>query len=98
VKRKGLLKLIVGSSLVAVLVISIPLVSGCTAPGPTTTDPIKVGVCSTVTGPLTDDGRHHVRAMEVVRDEINAAGVRKACGTCNNGCWQHDAHRASICS
>ena len=75
-KRKGLLKLIVGSSLVAVLVISIPLVSGCTSPAatPTTADPIKVGVASTVTGPLTDDGRHHVRAMEMARDEINAAG------------------------
>jgi len=74
-KRKGLLKLIVGSSLVVVLAISIPMVSGCAGPAaPEEVEPIKIGVASTITGPLTDDGRHHVRAMEMARDEINAAG------------------------
>ncbi len=34
-KRKGLLKLIIGVSLVAVLAISIPLMSSCTSPAPT---------------------------------------------------------------
>jgi len=36
-RRRDLLKLIVGVSLVAVMAISIPLVSGCTAPGPAPT-------------------------------------------------------------
>jgi len=37
VKRKNLLKLIVGASLAVVLVISVPLMSGCAAPAPTPT-------------------------------------------------------------
>ncbi|MDD5591628.1 MAG: TRAP transporter substrate-binding protein DctP [Dehalococcoidales bacterium] len=38
-KSKGLLKLIAGVSLVAVLAVSIPMISGCTTPGPTTPEP-----------------------------------------------------------
>jgi len=36
--------------------------------------PIKVGVGTAVTGVLADDGRHHVRALEMAVDEINARG------------------------
>ena len=36
-KKKGLLRLIVGVSLVAVLAVAIPLISGCAAPGPAPT-------------------------------------------------------------
>ena len=76
-KRKELLKLVVGFSLVAVLAISIPLVSGCTSPAEAPTpvkESIKVGVATTVTGPLDDDGRHHVRGIDMSVDECNIAG------------------------
>jgi len=41
---------------------------------PEEVEPIKVGVGTAVTGVLADDGRHHVRALEIARDEINAVG------------------------
>jgi len=73
-KRKGLLKLVVGSSLVAVLAISIPMVSGCTSPAPEEVKPIKVGIATGLTGGLAEDGTHHVQTLEMARDEINATG------------------------
>ena len=37
-------------------------------------EPIRVGVATAVTGVLADDGRHHVRALQMAVDEINARG------------------------
>jgi ABC-type branched-subunit amino acid transport system substrate-binding protein len=68
--RKILLKMLICFSLVSVLVLSTPLLGSAGEKK----KPIKVGVATTITGPLADDGRHHVRAMEMARDEINAAG------------------------
>lgn len=76
-KKQNLLKLIVGIGLVVVLAISIPLMSGCTNPAGEPTsgeEPIKIGVATDITGVMAEDGRHHVRAMNWVRDQINAEG------------------------
>ncbi len=76
-KRQKLVKLVIGFGLVAILAISIPLMRGCTSPSATPTpgeEPIKVGIATTITGALADDGRMHVRALEMARDRINAEG------------------------
>jgi len=65
--RKISLKMLICFSLVSVLVLSTPLLGSAA-------EKIKVGVASTITGALADDGRHHVRALEMARDKINAAG------------------------
>ena len=36
--------------------------------------PIKVGVATDITGVMAEDGRHHVRAIQMAAAEINAAG------------------------
>ena len=75
--KKSLLKLMIGVGLVVVLAMSIPLMSGCTTPAEAPTpekESIKVGVATTVTGPLDDDGRHHVRGIDISVDECNLAG------------------------
>lgn len=76
-KRKELRKIGVAVSLVVALAIVVPLMSGCLPGKPAAEallEPIKVGVATTITGPLADDGRHHVRGLEMARDKINAAG------------------------
>ncbi|MFQ6093929.1 MAG: ABC transporter substrate-binding protein [bacterium] len=68
--RRTSLKMLICLSLVSVLVLSAPLVGSAGE----NKKPIKVGVATTITGPLADDGRHHVRALEMARDKINAGG------------------------
>lgn len=63
-------KMLICFSLVSVLVLSAPLLGSAGE----NKKPIKVGIATTITGPLADDGRHHVRALEMARDEVNAAG------------------------
>ena len=73
-KRKNLLKLIVGVSLAAVMAISIPLMSGCAAPGPAPTpelEPVKIGYIGFF---ASDIGKNTERAAEIFIDEVNAAG------------------------
>jgi len=77
-KRRSLLRLILGFSLVAVLAVSIPLVSGCTnptaAPGPTPWETIKVGAPLPITGPMAGDGVGYYQGINMAVDEINARG------------------------
>ncbi|MCL4552245.1 MAG: ABC transporter substrate-binding protein [Candidatus Marsarchaeota archaeon] len=44
------------------------------ASGPGTGAPIKIGVATDITGVMAEDGRHHVRAIQMAAAEINAAG------------------------
>jgi branched-chain amino acid transport system substrate-binding protein len=76
VRRNLIPKLIIPITLAVVFAVAVPMVTGCTGPGGPGGEekPIKIGVASTITGVLQEDGRHHVRAMELARDEINAAG------------------------
>jgi len=63
-KKNRLLKLIASVILVAVLAISIPLMSGCAAPAPTPEptptpapgEPIKIGAPLPITGAMAGDG------------------------------------------
>jgi ABC-type branched-subunit amino acid transport system substrate-binding protein len=74
-RRNLIPKLLIPITLAVVFAVAMPMVTGCTgAGGPGETEPIKVGIASTITGVLQEDGRHHVRSMELARDEINAAG------------------------
>ena len=76
-KRKGLLKFIIGFSLVAVLAISIPLMSGCTGPAPApepTAEPIKLGVPVPLTGYMASDGFDSRDGIILAVEDINAAG------------------------
>jgi branched-chain amino acid transport system substrate-binding protein len=56
------------------------LVTACGGGGTTSTTgaaggtPIKVGVATDITGVMAEDGRHHVRAIQMAAAEINAAG------------------------
>jgi len=76
-KRKGMPKLIIPITVVVVLAIAIPMMSGCLPGRPAAeapVEPIKVGIGTAITGLLADDGRHHIRALEIARNEINSAG------------------------
>jgi branched-chain amino acid transport system substrate-binding protein len=59
-------------SLVSVLVLSIPLLGSAVEAKEKKT--IKVGLATFVTGALAEDGRHHVRGMEIMRDYLNDKG------------------------
>jgi len=72
-RRKSVLKLVLGLTLVGVLAISIPLVSSCTAPGmPGTTE--EPWVCGYIGAFDTDVGKSAMRGTEIAVEELNAAG------------------------
>ena len=79
-KRRSLLKLIFGFSLVVVLAVSIPLMSGCTSPTaapeptPTPGEPIKIGAPLPLTGWAAADGQGYYQGLTFAVDEINAQG------------------------
>lgn len=74
--------------LALVMAVSFPLLVGCGGEDATTTTaegtpsdagsagegPIKIGVATDITGVMAEDGRHHVRAIQIATQEINAAG------------------------
>lgn len=71
-KRKNMLKLIVGINLVAAMVISIPLMTGCAAPTPPPeVEPVVIGYV----GSFASDGAlSAMRGAEIAIDEFNEAG------------------------
>jgi ABC-type branched-subunit amino acid transport system substrate-binding protein len=72
VKKRGLLKVIIGFGLVAVLAISIPLVSSCAGPvAPVTEEP---WVCGYIGAFDTDVGKSAMRGTEIAVEELNASG------------------------
>jgi len=77
-KRRSLLRLLLGFGLVMVLAISIPLMSGCTsptaAPEPTPGETIKVGAPLPITGPMAGDGVGYYQGISMAVDEINTGG------------------------
>lgn len=82
-KKKGLLKVIIGVSLVAVLAVALPLMGGCVpappevAPpevAPPEVEPILVGACMPFTGPYASDGYSYWTGFKLAVEELNAAG------------------------
>ena len=70
-KKKGLLKLVIPISLVAVLAVALPLTSGCRPAPPAEVEPVVVGFI----GPFASDvGRSTMRGVEIAVDELNEAG------------------------
>ena len=71
-KKKGLLKLVVPISLVAVLAVALPLASGCRpAAPPAELEPVVIGYI----GPVAkDSGISAMRGAEIAVDEFNEAG------------------------
>jgi len=69
-KRKGLPKLIIGVGLVAVLAISIPMISSC-ARAPAPVEPVVVGFIGSF---ASDTGLSTLRGAEMAIEEYNAAG------------------------
>jgi len=76
-KRKGLLKLIVGSSLVAVLAISIPLMSGCTGAQEPEVKEYNIAFVGPMSGPAAGWGLPGITGLQIMVDEINAEGGLK---------------------
>jgi len=75
VKSKGLLKLVIGIGVVAVLAITVPLMSGCRAPAaPEEVEPIKIGMPYYMTGAMARDGVEIKRGTVMAVEEINSAG------------------------
>jgi len=74
VKRKDLLTLIVGISLVAGLVAGLPLLSGCKQAAPAAVEPIKIGAPDALTGAYAADGILMLNGTIMAAEEINAQG------------------------
>ena len=71
-KKRGLLKRLIGFGLAAVLAISIPLVSSCAGPAaPVAEEP---WVCGYIGAFDTDVGKSALRGTEIAVEELNAAG------------------------
>ena len=73
-KRKILSNLLVAISILVVLALSIPMVTGCRQAKPEEVQPIKVGFAAFRTGLLQEDNRHMERVFQVALAEANGAG------------------------
>jgi len=74
VKRKDLLTVIVGISLVAGLVAGLPLLSSCKPGAPAEVEPIKIGAPDALTGAYAADGILMLNGTIMAAEAINAAG------------------------
>lgn len=76
-RKKSILKVVTGVVLVAVLAIALPLASGCTAPTPEPTpEPktVNIGAIFALTGEAAGWGLPGLTGMNILIDDINAAG------------------------
>jgi ABC-type branched-subunit amino acid transport system substrate-binding protein len=73
-KRRDFLTVIVGISLVAGLVVGLPLMSGCRQAAPVEAEPIKVGAPDPLTGAYAADGILFLNGTIMAAEEINAEG------------------------
>lgn len=73
-KSKELLKLVIGIGLVAVVAITVPLMSGCRPATPEEVKPIKVGLPSPMTGAMAADREEMLWGATMAVEEINSAG------------------------
>lgn len=73
-RRKKLLTVLIGISLVVGLVVALPLMSGCKQAAPAEAEPIKIGAPDALTGGYAADGILMLNGTIMAAEEINAAG------------------------